>query len=192
MSLGNSTTIDAEDYEYDGETSMICISDSFSNVTGSTFYSDEYSKIRDNILYEITTSSDTDNLLVKACKIRLYNALKNGELYLKLQNNEIIGKSIDDYTVDETEISKTVSETDSNGETTETTYSYEYINPNDIFLFLKKYYIPLDYRFQSLDSFDETYMKKHELSENTMKQIKALSLYLRRKDYFSENTDTEE
>lgn len=127
------------------------------------FYNSEYKKQRDQIIYDITKPGKDDNILIQAYKIKIYNAIKNGEYYLSPEVDKM------DYTVTETEI------IDSNGE------SYEYINPDDIFFFIHSYYIPLNYSNQILDDFDKEFMNQYGLSEDQAKQFKSLALLYRRK-----------
>ena len=128
------------------------------------FYNSEYKKQRDQIIYDITKPGKDDNILIQAYKIKIYNAIKNGEYYLNLKDEEKRG-----YTVTKTEI------IDSNGT------SYEYINPDDIFFFIHSYYIPLNYSNQILDDFDKEFMNQYGLSEDQTKQFKSLALLYRRK-----------
>ena len=60
---------------------------------------------------------------------------------------------------------------------------HEYINPNDIFLHIQNYIIPVHSSLITLDSFDRTFMNQHKISEDTMKQIKMQSLLLREKNF---------
>lgn len=63
--------------------------------------------------------------------------------------------------------------------TTQADSTGDSISVDDIFLFLSSYLIPVDYRNQVFDEFDILYMKNNGINEETMKKIKAVSLYLR-------------
>ena len=122
------------------------------------FYKNEIANIRQELLYELIQPTRNDNILTSACKVRLYNALRNGE---------ILAKNPDMYTYTENIVF------DGNNN------AHEYISPDDILLFLKSYIIPLDYKMQTLTEFDRTFMHANNLNENEMKKIKSLERLLR-------------
>lgn len=57
------------------------------------------------------------------------------------------------------------------------------INPEEIFLFINDYLVPIDYRYQVLDSTDFSFMKENGLTEDEMKKYKAMAFFLRRSSY---------
>lgn len=129
------------------------------------FYDAEYKKIRDQLIYDITKPDANDTILTQAYKIKIYNAIKNAEFYLSLSDD-----AKKEYTVD-TDIIKN----------SDKEIKYEYINPDDIFLFIHSYYIPLSFKDQQLDDYDKQFMKQYGLSEENTKKLKSISLLLRRK-----------
>ena len=164
------------------------------------FYNSEYKKQRDQIIYDITKPGKDDNILIQAYKIKIYNAIKNGEYYIDLKNNttryetdntdgtnerfneiEIDAdgnEKVTKYRIKDTGINKIKITTDNKEEIVD---SYEYINPDDIFFFIHSYYIPLNYSNQILDDFDKEFMNQYGLSEDQAKQFKSLALLYRRK-----------
>lgn len=56
------------------------------------------------------------------------------------------------------------------------------INYRDLFLFINDFLLPLDIRYQVLDSNDIVFMTKHGLTETEMKKYKALKVFLRVKE----------
>ena len=156
-------------FEFSNEDSHLAIVKKY-NATNAEkneeFYTQEYKSVQDNILYELTKYKQGDNELAIACKIRLYNAIKNGDVIIK--------NGADNYTYNDN--NSAVVDDDNN--------YYEYINKDDIMLFMDKYIIPLDYEHQTLNDFDRLYMNENNLSEGEMKQFKSLSIILRRDKYF--------
>lgn len=142
------------------------------------FYKDEYENMRDNHLYNLTQFKASDSLLVRTCKDRLYNAIMNGR-YLDRCNISFEG--------DENVIKNAAGEkiatltTDYNIKVDDNTY--EYININDILLSLDHGVVPIGYEYQKLDDVDVEFMRRYNLSEDTMKQFKSLNTFFRRKDF---------
>lgn len=64
---------------------------------------------------------------------------------------------------------------------------HEYINPNDIFLNVQNYIIPIHANYQVLDAFDIAYMKANNIKEDHMKQIKMISMEMRRDNFGRED-----
>lgn len=61
----------------------------------------------------------------------------------------------------------------------------EKINPDDIFLFINDLLIPIDSRYQVLDSTDKLFMSENNLSEEEMKKYKSVAFFLRQLEYSS-------
>lgn len=205
-----------ENYEFRNSDSTLAIVNNYSEDPNEeriqTFYNEEMERIRGNVLYELTRANPDDSVLVMACKTRLFNAIKNGELVLRHQDSNDSFTLPSGVTINETEITYgSVSYTavtnpvdDSlwkyyehvSGSSYKITddikvdpsktyyeafqYKYEYINPNDIFFFINNYIIPLDSKYQVLDEFDNIYMRQNNIGEDTMKQIKMVSMLLKR------------
>lgn len=130
----------------------------------NTFYEDEFSKIRDDLLYEITKINPEDSPLTVAFKIKLENAIRNGEYVLEnIDSLSEAGLVDEKYVYSENKNEK-----------------FDYINPNDIFLYIGSYLIPLDINHQVLTRMDRLFMEENNLSEKQMKSFKAISLLLRR------------
>jgi DNA mismatch repair ATPase MutS len=55
------------------------------------------------------------------------------------------------------------------------------ITKEDILLFKNEYIIPIDHRYQILTNVDKDFMIKNNISEEQMKKIKSLSIFMRRK-----------
>lgn len=167
MSLAAMLGDDEADYASTNMGSMIALrtGNASDSDADREFVNKEYSRERDEMLYELTRTKEGDGALAIAMKTRLFNAIKNGELVLKDPNSDST-KTISDDGV-----------TIKNGDSSET---FEYINPNDIFFFLSNYYIPLQYDDQRLDDLDMKYMHEHNMSEDDMKKFKALSIMARR------------
>lgn len=66
---------------------------------------------------------------------------------------------------------------------------HEYINPNDIFLNIQNYIIPVRNSHITLDSFDRAFMAQHNIQEDTMKTIKMNSMLLRMKNFSKEEAN---
>jgi len=131
----------------------------------SRFYEDELARIRDDLLYEMTKIEPTDSALTVAFKIKLENAIRNGEYVVKnLESLEQAGRL--------TSTGQVLSE--------DKQKAYDYINPNDIFLNIGSYLIPLDINHQTLTRADRLFMDENGLNEKDMKAYKAISLLLRR------------
>lgn len=65
----------------------------------------------------------------------------------------------------------------------------EQINPDDIFMFINDLLIPIDSRYQVLDSTDLMFMNDNNLSEEEMKKYKSLAFFLRKLEYNSSEVD---
>jgi hypothetical protein len=61
-----------------------------------------------------------------------------------------------------------------------TAYENGEITHDDILLFAEDHIIPIDYRYQTLNDADNEFMYENKLTEDEMKKIKTLSLFLRR------------
>lgn len=128
-------------------------------------YNTELENYRSNILYNLAKVSRNDSILVRACKTRLYNSIRNGE---------ILGYSA------------TYTETAEDG----TTQTYEAVSPADIFLFLDDYALPLDYEHQQLTAYDKMFMDQYRLTEKETKKLKALSMFLKTASTLSKDKAT--
>lgn len=152
------------EYEYNNTTGKIVIYDS--GADDSAFFTQEYKRIRDDVLDRLTIEKSSDTALSLAIKRRLYNAIKNGEILLNTGEDNLGSNCV----VKEDKIVIGSRE-------------YEYINPEDIFLFINSYLIPLDSDNQILTEFDKAYMIKNGLDEKTVKHLKSLGILLRRKNF---------
>lgn len=142
-------------YVYNDDNSLFLTGASEDN----TFYNNEISKLKENMIYRILNITPEDNEISIALKNALYNAIRNAEIY---RNNDSDYEFIDGSIVDE------------NGN------NYDYLDYNDLLLFLYNQIIPMNYDNQILDEFDKDYMKENNLTESQMKQFKSLSILLRR------------
>ena len=61
------------------------------------------------------------------------------------------------------------------------------INPEDIFFFINDFLIPVDSRYQVLNSTDISFMHQNNLTKEQMKKYKALAYFLRKKDFEVDN-----
>jgi len=55
------------------------------------------------------------------------------------------------------------------------------INKEELLLFVRSFIIPIDYRYQTLDISDKNFMLEHNLTEDEMKKMKALAIFMRTK-----------
>ena len=108
--------------------------------------------VKDNILLSLFESEHSDNAILKEIKLELYKKIYE-ENNTKLKEAIIISPNnkIDDENNDEENNKK-----------------------NDIL-------IPISYYRVMLDSFDIEYMKEHNISEEEMKKIKSMMLFLSNK-----------
>lgn len=100
---------------------------------------DYYQEIKNETLQrsisQLFNSLPGDTDLVKASKLRVWNALQNGD-----------------------------------------------ISEEDFLLFAKEYVVPLSPEYQVLDQFDLDFMFQNNLTEDEVKKLKALALFVRRND----------
>jgi len=127
------------------------------------FYQIEYAYTRDNLLDSLTSVKSSDSELTKACKKRLYTAIKNGRIII----------ANPDKLDDDTGLVKEDS-------------SIEYINPNDMIFSADKFILPIDSTKQVLDNNDINFMKEHNITESEVKKLKAVSMFVKRSEYFIE------
>lgn len=136
------------------------------------FYEQEYTKMRKDVLYTLTQSTESDTELQKACKLRLYNALNNGELLYK-NFADYYGKTKDNMTFDGINLINN-----------NTKVNYEYLDPNALLLSIEKSILPLTTEDIVLDATDRDFASYYSLDDDSLKKFKALALFLRRQDYY--------
>ena len=124
---------------------------------------EKYSTDVDNLRYDLHTSIYTinknDNAIERTAKIALMNLLMNGENLKKLSDKDLSKYKIQNNTI-------------TNKATNE---AYKYIDPNDILLWASEFIIPIDENMIILTDWDVMYMKMHNISEEKMKKIIAVS-----------------
>ena len=158
-----------EDYQYGPDLYGVALIKSIDNPDEiNKVYDEEYRKYRDTVLYELSKVYPNDSSLVKAFKVRFYNAIRNGEIILNSKDSNISENS-NIGTVDETYATNKDNPSE----------RFEYINPEDVFLFLNEYAIPVDYNLQRITNFDRLFMTQYNVSEELLKQIKSVSLFLK-------------
>lgn len=168
-------------------------------IKSGVLYDDEFSLFKDKIIYELTKIDKNDTALTIVYKYKLYNAIKNNELLNTLStnsNSEISNNKIYVYQEFEGEPTSGVAYYEKKGpkrfeiygnESSGTRYTrteYDYLNPDDILFLIDEYLLPLDMKYQVLDDFDYNYMEEHNLTPETMQQIKSVSLIFRENNLF--------
>lgn len=138
-------------------------------IKSGSLYSDEFSLFKDKIIYELTKIDKNDTALTIVYKYKLYNVIKNAEYFNNLNTTDR-----SNLTFLENKI------IDANGK------EYDYLNPDDILFLIDEYLLPVDMKYQVLDDFDYNYMEEHNLTPETMQQIKSVSLILRGNNLFDE------
>lgn len=116
------------------------------------------SSYRKDTFFHLFDSMKKDNDLVRASKLKIYKALL-GSTFNMLSP-----------------VSK---------ENTETTLSSQGLSPDDFFLSVKNGIIPINYENQILDDLDYDFLRKNNLTEEEMKQIKSLKIFYKKKQWFS-------
>lgn len=151
-----------EEYKYGPDLYGVALIRSINNSDElNKVYDEEYRKYRDTVLYELSKVYPNDSSLVKAFKVRFYNAIRNGDIILNSKDSNV-GVVEETYATNKDNPEK-----------------FEYIDPEDVFLFLNEYAIPIDYRFQELTDFDKIFMTQYNIDEALLKQIKSVALFLK-------------
>ena len=122
-------------------------------------YNTDVDNLRYDLLTSIYTINKNDNAIERTAKIALMNLLMNGENLKKLSDKDLSKYKIQNSTI-------------TNKATNE---AYKYIDPNDILLWASEFIIPIDENMIILTDWDVMYMKTHNISEEKMKKIIAVS-----------------
>ena len=122
-------------------------------------YNTDVDNLRYDLLTSIYTINKNDNAIERTAKIALMNLLMNGENLKKLSDKDLSKYKIQNNTI-------------TNKATNE---AYKYIDPNDILLWASEFIIPIDENMIILTDWDVMYMKMHNISEEKMKKIIAVS-----------------
>ena len=128
-------------------------------------------------LFDILQVKQTDNTLNIACKAAILNAILNFEIVKKSQTDSDIDNDI--YFNSNNELTRQKMKIDSEtGEEYNETEYFNYLNPDDILISADDLIIPIDSRYQVLNESDRSFMIENNLTEDQMKQFKALSMFI--------------
>lgn len=157
----------------------------YSNDDGSInkYWLDEYKNVRDDMLYSILTHKENDSPLVAGYKKKLFNAVENGKYVFETTSGIItLPEDTPDYHY-EYKNGKVYKLNSKNNEVIET---FLVINPNDILFSANEYIIPIDYRFQTLTAADKVFKTQNNLSDDEIRKMKSLYMYLKYNNYISD------
>lgn len=145
----------------------------------------EYKEKRNDMLYSILVHKESDSPLVAAYKEKLFNAIQNGKYVYETEPGKITLPDDKHYSYDNGKVYKM----DDNGNVID---SYLVINPNDILFSANEYIIPINYKYQGLTSADRVFMEQNKLSEDEIKQLKALYMYIKYNKYIAGGSKNDE
>ena len=131
---------------------------------GETGYDTLAENDHENRLYDLLQYSANDNIFSISCKKAIYNAVENYRYLISDENTQINNDA----------------NINSFGELKYGENYYDYLDPMDILFSQDDIIIPIEYEHQVITAHDRDFMMEHNMSEDEMKKIKALSMFLKK------------
>lgn len=129
--------------------------------TDNSLYESVEEEERYDILYSLLTYNSNDTPITQAIKTKLLNGIENWKYYNSLSDEDKKKYVIENGKIHEKN----------------KTNSYIIINPHDILISASDYIVPINTDFIVLNKTDIAFMRKYNLTEDQVKQFKAITRF---------------